>query len=256
MSPARAIFTVWLRYFAVFRKNLWYGIVTTFVEPLLYLSSFGFGLGAMVGDINAGDGLTVSYRSFVLAGIAAQSILFVGFFESAYGSFIRMYYQKIFQAIAVTPVTLSEVLWGELFWSAARATLSAGAVLALGAAIGDFPVLGAALMLPFVFVCGLVFASLGLLFAGLAKTIESINYPQYLFIFPMFLFCGVYFPLSNLPDWLESVIAFLPLTPMLSILRTVTLGFPFEPQSVVILAVWAAVLIPLSRRAMIRRLVA
>ena len=254
MTSARAIYTVWYRYLSVFKKNIWYGLITTFVEPVLYLASFGFGLGVMIGNFEA-NGVQISYRAFVLAGIVAQSVLFVGFFEAAYGAFVRMYYQKIFQAIAVTPVTLSEVLWGELLWSATRSTLAASVVLLIGVLTGDFSPAGAIAMIPFCFISGLVFAALGLLTAATSQTIEAISYPQFLFIFPMFLFCGVYFPISNLPDWLEHIVSILPLTPVLSIVRTATLGFPFEPLSILILVVWLVITVPISRRLMTKRLV-
>jgi hypothetical protein len=80
------------------------------VEPLLYLIAFGFGLGGIVKTVEI-DHAAVSYRQFIFAGIVGQTILFQAFFEAAYGSFIRMYYQRVFQAIATTPITLSEVLW-------------------------------------------------------------------------------------------------------------------------------------------------
>ena len=118
-----AIRCVYLRYLAVFRKNFLYSLMTTIVEPLLYLLSFGFGLAVMIKSVPLGD-KTISYRAFVLSGFVGQSVLFQGFFEAAYGGFIRMYYQKIFKAMATTPVTLDEVLWGELLWDATKGTLS------------------------------------------------------------------------------------------------------------------------------------
>src|SRR4051794_31784902 len=110
MTTLGAIRCVWLRYFAVYCKSLVYGVVTTFVEPMLYLFAFGFGLGSMVGGVKL-MGVDLTYRQFTFAGIVGQTIMFQAFFEASYGSFIRMYYQRIFQAIAVTPITLSEVLW-------------------------------------------------------------------------------------------------------------------------------------------------
>lgn len=249
-----AIYRVWSRYFAVFKRNVVYGAVTTFVEPILYLLSFGFGLGSMIGQVQV-DGVSVSYRAFVLAGILGQTVLFQGFFEAAYGSFIRMYYQKIFQAVATTPVTLSEVLWGELFWDATRSTISVTAVLVVGVATGDFRVAGALILLPLCFLFGMIFASLGLLVAARSRTIESISYPQYLLIFPMFLFCGVFFPLANLPPAVRIVVSCLPLTPVLELSRAFVLGADWHWSSLAVLAVWAAVLVPWSRRAMVTRLI-
>ena len=169
MTSWQAIATVWRRYYAVYEKNFWFGIVTTFVEPLLYLVSFGIGVGGLVGGLTS-EGVAMSYRQFVFAGIVGQTMLFQGFFEAAYGGFVRMYYQKVFQAIAVTPVTMSEVLWGELLWDASKATFASGAVLAIGALAGDFSLTGALAALPFVFIGSLLFASMGLLAAARSAT--------------------------------------------------------------------------------------
>ena len=245
---------VWLRYFDVYRKSLGYSVVTTFVEPLMYLVAFGFGLGGLIKTIHIGDA-TVSYRQFIFAGIVGQTILFQAFFEAAYGSFIRMYYQRVFQAIATTPITLSEVLWAEIIWDASKATFAAMAVLLIGTVMGDFSVTGALIALPVCFVCAFIFASLGVLVAARSRTIEDISYPQYLLIFPMFLFCGIFFPLENLPTVFQWLAWSLPLTSVVSLVRTLTLGFPLHPQVFPILAAWLAVLLIRSRRAMTRRLI-
>ena len=255
MSFFRSVAVVWLRSFAVFKKNIAYAIVTTFVEPFLYLASFGFGLGPVIGKIQY-DGQSVDYRAFVLSGIAGQTILFIAFFDSAYGGFIRMYYQKIYHAIAVTQVTLSELLWGELLWCSSRALLSTSIVLLIGSVIGDFDPLGSLVILPVAFLAALLFSALGMLVAAMSKTIESLSYPQYLLIFPMFLFCGVYFPLGNLPEIARYGAELLPLSSILAIARGALLGFNVPWWSYLVLGVWLAVLVPWARHAMRKRLLA
>src|SRR5438270_12812505 len=115
----------------------------------------------MVVKIDSGQGI-VSYRQFILAGIVAQSVLFHGFYEASYGGFIRMYYQKIFQAMAVTPITLSEVLWGELLWDASKATLASVIIATIGAVLGDFPLYAPLAVIVVAFPSALLFAGLGL----------------------------------------------------------------------------------------------
>ncbi|HOY66050.1 MAG TPA: ABC transporter permease [Candidatus Ozemobacteraceae bacterium] len=254
MSGIQAIATVWRRYFAVYEKNFWFGIVTTFVEPLLYLVSFGVGVGGLVGALTT-EGVSLTYRQFVFAGIVGQTMLFQGFFEAAYGGFVRMYYQKVFQAIAVTPVTMSEVLWGELLWDASKATFASTAVVLIGVLAGDFRPIGALCVLPFVFAGSLLFAAMGLLTAARSATIDEISYPQFLLIFPMFLFCGVFFPLDQMPAILQGIAWLLPLTPAISVLRSLTLGFPLKPLAVIAVLLWTAVLVKIARRAMRDRLV-
>lgn len=249
-----AIRCVWLRYFDVARKSMVYYLVTMFTEPILYLLSFGVGVGALIGEIHT-HGMTVKYRTFIFSGILGQTLLFQSFFEAAYGAFIRMYYQRIFQAMATTPITLSEVLWGELLWGASRSTLAAEVVALMGVVIGDFPPWSLLALLPIAFLSALLFSGLGLLVAAKAKTIEEISYPQYLFVFPMFLFCGVFYPLDRLPDALKALAWVFPLTSVLSLARTVTIGFPFEPLAVLMLVAWLALALAVSRRSMIGRLV-
>jgi len=249
-----AVRCVWLRYFDVFRKSLRFYIVTTFSEPILYLLSFGLGVGALVGTVKV-HGMEVSYRSFVFAGIIGQTVLFQGFYEASFGAFVRMYYQKIFGAMAVTPITLSEVLWGELLWDATKATVAAEVVTLIGVALGDFRPLALLTVLPVAFLSSLLFAGLGLTVAARAQSIDAISYPQYLVIFPMFLFCGVFYPIESLPAALQGLAWALPLTSVVSLVRTLTLGFPFQPWAVPILAAWLLLLVFVSRRSMFARLV-
>jgi hypothetical protein len=114
---------------------------------------------------------------------------------------------------------------------------------------------GALLLIPLSFVFAAIFSSLGLWVSARAKTIESISYPQYLLVFPMFLFCGVFYPLTQLPRAVQTAAWFLPLTPVLSLIRTLALGFPFDIKAPVLVFAWLAVLVPTARRAMIKRLV-
>jgi lipooligosaccharide transport system permease protein len=101
----------------------------------------------------------------------------------------------------------------------------------------------------------LLFAGFGLAVAASSKNIEEINYPQYLIVFPMFLFCGVFYPLESLPRLLQYAAWLLPLTAVNSLVRTVTLGFPFQWRALPILAAWLIALVLGSRRLMTRRLV-
>jgi lipooligosaccharide transport system permease protein len=245
---------VWLRYFDVFRKSLRYYIVTTFTEPILTLLSFGLGVGSLIGGVRT-QGHQVSYRDFVFSGIIGQTILTQGFFEAAYGGFIRMYYQRIFQAMAQTPITLSEVLWGELLWDASKSCMAAEVVALIGVALGSFPAWCLLALLPISFLSALLFAGFGLAAAASSRNIEEINYPQYLIVFPMFLFCGVFYPLEALPRALQYVAWVLPLTAVNSLVRTITLGFPFQWRTVPILGAWLIALVLGSRRLMTRRLV-
>jgi lipooligosaccharide transport system permease protein len=248
------VWCVWRRFFRVFIKSLPYYLATTFLEPLLGLLAFGWGVGKLVGGLDV-QGVHLSYRSFVFTGIVAQTLLFQGFFEGAFGAFVRMYYQRIFQSIAITPITLSEVLWGELLWDTTKATVAAEVVVLIGVGTGNFPPQSLLTLLPICTVAALLFSAMGLTAAGMASTIESLSYPQYLLVFPMFLFCGVFYPIDNLPQGLQVLAWCLPLTSVIAIIRNLTLGLPLPGRALPIVLAWTVASVWVARRTMFRRLV-
>ncbi len=211
-------------------------------------------MGSLIGTLEAG-GVHLTYRSFIFSGIIAQTLLFQGFYEGSYGAFVRMYYQRIFQSIAITPITLSEVLWGELIWDASKATLAAEVVALIGVISGEFPPMSLLTLLPLCFSASLLFSAMGLAAAAYSRSIDELSYPQYLLVFPMFLFCGVFYPVEDLPRALQTVAWIFPLTSVNSLVRTLTIGLPFQGWAVAILLVWLFVSVAVARRAMTRRLV-
>ena len=96
---------------------------------------------------------------------------------------------------------------------------------------------------------------MGLAAAGYARSIDELSYPQYLLVFPMFLFCGVFYPVESLPGYLQKIAWVFPLTSVNSLVRTLTVGLPFQPQAVPLLLAWLVFLVWVARRTMFRRLV-
>ncbi|MEA1985715.1 MAG: ABC transporter permease [Euryarchaeota archaeon] len=213
-------FKVWQRNKDVFMKNVKLNFLPPFIEPLLYLFAMGFGLGMFIEEI---DG--VSYARFIAPALIAVSIMYASFFECSYGSYVRMYYQKTFDAIIATPLTIEDVIAGELLWGATRSVINATIMLPVIALFGlaDFP--HSLLIIPFAFLAGLIFAALGLCVAAVTPNIMSINYPILLFIMPMFLFSGTFFPLHVLPVSIQYfALAALPLTHVVIVIRSLTFG--------------------------------
>jgi lipooligosaccharide transport system permease protein len=140
-----------------------------------------------------------------------------------------MYYQKTFDAIIATPVSVEEVIAGEIVWGATRATINATVVMTVVLAAM------AALGLPFsplfllvillAFVGGLMFASIAMCFTAIAPNIDFFNYPSFLLVTPMTFLSNTFFPLSRLPVAGQyAVLAVLPLTHVVNITRGLILG--------------------------------
>jgi lipooligosaccharide transport system permease protein len=215
------VWSVWQRNFDVFKKTIFVNFLPALLEPILYLAAFGVGLGALITGTIEGS----SYIQFIGPGLISIAVMYGSFFECTYASFVRMYYQKTFDAIIATPINLDEVIAGELLWGATRATINGTIVLVIVAAFGlvSSPL---ALFVPLLaFLGGLLFASLGMCFTALAANIDFFNFPSFLFITPMFLLSGTFFPLTVLPSVLQTAaLSVLPLTHLVGLTRWLVLG--------------------------------
>ncbi|SES97633.1 lipooligosaccharide transport system permease protein [Methanococcoides vulcani] len=213
---------VWRRNKDVFMKNAKLNFLPPFIEPLLYLFAMGFGLGLFIEEI---DG--VSYAKFIAPALISVSVMYGAFFECSYGSYVRMYYQKTFDAIIATPLSIEDVIVGELLWGATRSLISATLMLPVIALFGLIDIPYSLLIIPFAFLAGLLFAGLAMCITAVTPNIMSINYPILLFITPMFLFSGTFFPLNVLPEIIQYIaLAVLPLTHVVMIIRSLTFGTP------------------------------
>lgn len=213
---------VWLRDRDVFMKTYKVNFLPPFLEPLLYLFAFGFGVGSFVNVI---DG--IPYPRFIAPALVSISIMNSAFFECTFASYVRMYFQKTFDAIIATPLSIEEVITGEILWGATRSTINATIMLLVLTLFGLIEMPSSLLIIPFAFIAGLLFASIGMCFTAISPNIDSLNYPTFLFITPMFLFTGTFFPLSLLPQTIQYfAMAVLPLTHVVSIVRSLTLANP------------------------------
>jgi lipooligosaccharide transport system permease protein len=136
-----------------------------------------------------------------------------------YSGFSRMHVQKTWEAIMNTPVMLDDVLIGEAVWAASKSLLSGSAVLLVASALGLCQSLLALWVLPIMFVTGLAFASLGLIVTAVSPSYDFFMYYFTLFITPMMLLCGVFFPAGELPLILQQAALFLPLTHAVALVR-------------------------------------
>jgi len=138
---------------------------------------------------------------------------------------VRMYFQKTFDAIVATPVSVEEVVAGELLWGATRATINTTIVLGVVAAFGLVANPLFLLVIPLAFFGGLMFASMAMCFTSLAPNIDFFNFPSFLFLTPMFFLCGTFFPLTSLPVAAQGIAtAVLPLTHVVNLTRGLVTG--------------------------------
>jgi lipooligosaccharide transport system permease protein len=214
------VWRVWRRDFDVFMKTWKVNFFPPLLEPIFYLLALGFGPGTLVKRIEG-----MPYAQFIAPALISISMMYSSFFECTYGSFVRMYFQKTFDAIITTPVSIEEVIAGEILWGASRSLISAMIVLGVVEVFGLIRSPLALLILPLAVLSGLMFSAIAMCFTSLAPNIDFFNYPGFLFITPMFLLSGTFFPLAQLPWGVQLIAqAFLPLTHTVNLARGLILG--------------------------------
>lgn len=203
----RGALYVWRRNFHYFRHTLFTTLTWIFLEPLLYLFALGFGLGQFIIEIEG-----QSYAQFIAPSMMATSGMFVAFFEGTYSTYTKMTRQNTYQTIILSPITADEVVLGEIWWVTSKAFLSILSVSLVLIFLGLIPAHRLPPALAILLLMCWVFAAMGVWLATLAKSYEWFSYSQSGFITPMSLFCGTYFPLSQLPESLIYLSYLLPLT--------------------------------------------
>lgn len=221
-----------------------------FVEPVLYLVALGFGLGAFVNEIHGQP-----YIRFIAPGIIASSSVFAAVYECTYGTYVRMTYQKTFDAILSTPVNIDDLVAGELLWGATKSVIYGISITIVIALFGlvDSPLI--IVMIPVIFLGGLIFAELSLMFAALVPGIDSFSYFYTLFMTPLFLFSGIFFPLDVLPPIVERLASVTPLYHLVNVSRSLSYGdLTGHLGSLIWLIAVAVLLMPLPFRMMRKRI--
>ena len=214
---------VWQRNLKVYRKNWKISFIPPFLEPLFYLIAFGVGMSSLVGNIRY-QGTEISYVSFIAPALIGVSIMYNSFFETTYASFVRMYYQKTFDAMLATPLSLEEVITAEIVWGATKSLISAAIMMVVISFFGLIRYPDGLLILPLAVLGGIAFGSIGMFFTGIVNNIEMFNLPVFLFVTPMFLFSGTFFPIENLPRWAQQVALIFPLTHLANLARSFNYG--------------------------------
>jgi len=205
---------VWRRNFLVWRKLTIPSILGNLADPLLYMVGFGYGLGALMPQMNG-----TTYIAFIAAGTVCSSTMMTASFEAMYSGFSRMHVQRTWDAILNAPLTLDDVVIAEIVWAASKAMLSGVTVLLVAALLGLVHSALALWIVPLALLAGITFAALGLIMTALSPSYDFFVYYFTLAITPMMLLCGVFFPLDRLPQELQVVAGFLPLTHAVAIAR-------------------------------------
>ena len=132
---------VFLRNLLVWRKLAIPSLVGNIAEPLMWLVAFGYGMGALVGQVSVagadgGAAVKVPYILFLASGSICMSAMNAATFEALYSAFSRMHVQKTWDGIMNAPVSLDDVVLAEMLWAAFKSLFTVSAILVVMLALG------------------------------------------------------------------------------------------------------------------------
>jgi lipooligosaccharide transport system permease protein len=229
-SPLPAAVASLLRARRVVQRNMlvyshsWIVLVSGFFEPLFYLLGIGFGLGSLIGEIEVAPGLIVPFAAFVAPGLLAMSAMNGAIAETIFNVFFKLNYEKTYEGMLATPLGIREIALGELIWSLMRGGLYASAFIAVMLAMGLIFSWWVVLVLPASVLIGAAFSAAGLATTTFLRTVQDFDLPMGLVVMPMFLFSGVFFPISVYPVAIQWIMQVVPLYRGVHLLRGLTTG--------------------------------
>lgn len=224
---------VFLRNLLVWRKLAIPSLVGNIAEPLMWLVAFGYGMGALVGQVSVGgaDGdAKVPYILFLASGSICMSAMNAASFEALYSAFSRMHVQKTWDGIMNAPVTLDDVVLAEMLWAAFKALFTVTAILGVMLALGISHSPKLLVAWPVLLFVGIMFSSIALIFNALAKGYDFFTYYFTLVLTPMMFLSGVFFPREQLPPLVRAISDWLPLTNAVELVRPLFMDqWPQQP---------------------------
>ena len=201
-------------------KRIWPStILSTLLDPVMYLLALGFGLGAYVGSIQGRP-----YLEFIAPGLVASSVMYAAVFEAAWNSYVRIFVERSYESMMATPAELEDVVAGEALWGATRAGIYSVVMLVVLAAFGLVASWWALLIPPVAFLAGLMFFVLGVSYTVRCKHMDQLTFLFTLGVTPMFLFSGIFFPLDGLPAAVQAVAWLSPLFHLVATVRGLAFG--------------------------------
>ena len=210
------------RAYIAFRSSTWMIVISGFVEPVLFLLSFGYGLKDLVGDITAA-GQPVGYVAFIAPALLATSAMNGAIYDSTMNVYFKLNHDRIYHGMLSTSLGPMDVALGEIGWALLRGLSYAVGFMALVTPLGLIPSAWGILAIPAAVLIAFGFASFGMAVTSYMKSFQQLELVN-IFLLPMFLFSGSFYPLDVFPEWLQTIIRLFPLAHAIDLVRGLTLG--------------------------------
>lgn len=217
-------------------RRTWRGtVITSFVNPIFFLAAMGAGLGSLVDD-GSGGGLSISYLAFVASGLIAANAMQNGAGDGAFPVMAGILWRKNFHGTITTPIGPAEIVWGRLIWGVGRLAFTLIVFAVIAVVFGALEIGPALLAVGPGILTGIAFTAAITAWTLTQRDGRSLSTLFRFAIVPLFLFSGTFFPISQLPDWLEPVAYFTPLFHGVELVRKIAL--PEATEIVTGMSMW------------------
>jgi lipooligosaccharide transport system permease protein len=210
----------------VYRQTWRGGLTTMFLSPVLYLAAMGFGVGRFVDAAGTAEEVLggVPYAEWLAPGLMAAQAMQVGAFAVTYTIMGRIRWNRVYQGMLATPVSIPGIVVGELGWVAIRLALAGSVFLAVMTVFGLATAPSAILAVPAAVLTGLAFAAPVIAFTATQRNDQGFNAIFRFGITPLFIFSGTFFPIEQLPELLRLIAYVTPLWHGVDLIRSLVLG--------------------------------
>ena len=214
-------------------KRIWRGtIFNSFLTPVLFLASMGIGLGGYV-DASGSNVLGgVRYIEFLGPGLLAATAMQVGTFEATFPILGGFIWHRIFHAMHATPIQPRDIAIGSLLWIGFRLVLVTSVFTAVLVAFGAVRSPLIVLAIPVAVLTGLSFGTFVAAFSATQRQMTKFNYIFRFIVQPLFLFSGTFFPIEQLPAWMQPLAWLTPIYHGVALARGLALGTAFENPAI------------------------
>ena len=186
------IWSVWWRNFILYRQTWKMNLLPNFFEPVFFLLGLGLGVGFYIQKV-AG----LPYPVFIAPGLIAMATMNGASFEGTYNVFVRMNYNRTYDAMIATPLSEAEIVLGEIFWCVTRSMIYGGAFLIITVAFGIIPSHWVWLAMPVIALTGYLFSGIGMFYSFTIPVIDMFSFYFTIFLTPLFMFSDTFFPIQE-----------------------------------------------------------
>lgn len=196
-------------YKAIWKSN----VLGSFFQPLLYLLGMGLGVGALVDRGSSADDVLdgLTYFQFLAPALIATTAMMVTSVEAMWPVVGGFKWMRTFHAQAATPLTPRQIAGGVALWHATKASIAVTGVAIVLALFDQTRHVGLIAAIPFGVLTGVAFAAPITAWSASRDTDHSFPTINRFVIMPLFLFGGAFYPVSQLPDWMEPIAKVTPL---------------------------------------------